>query len=308
MTEAALALAAWGRCPAPRLIKDRENAVYAATLPDGTRAALRLHRPGYQSAEAIRSELIWTEALAGAGLPVPRPLRTAEGALIHSLPGGRVASLVAWVPGAPLGTAGTRLSAPPETFHRIGQLLARIHDATDALTLPAGFTRPAWDADGLLGDAPLWGRFWENPALSQPESALLLQARDAARRHLDALSPGADTGLIHADLMRENILLDGTALRLIDFDDSGFGFRAYDLATLMLQNLAEPGYPDLLAAAAEGYASRRPLATAELPFFVALRCFASCGWAVPRLPPASPGLRAYAERALAQARRLLDGF
>ena len=50
-----------------------------------------------------------------------------------------------------------------------------------------------------------------------------------------------DRGLIHADLLGENILDDGAGLRLIDFDDCGWGFRFYDLGTAMLQSLGRPG-------------------------------------------------------------------
>ncbi len=311
MSEAAEALAAWGATDA-RLVNDRENAVYAVSLPGGAPAALRLHRRGYQSAAAIRSELVWTAGLADAGLPVPRPVPTRAGDLLASLSTGRLASVVEWLPGTPLGQAWVPLTGTPaaqaDTFARIGALLARLHAATDALALPAGFTRPAWDAEGLLGETPLWGRFWENPALTAAEAALLQDARAEARRRLDALAAaGADYGLIHADLMRENLLLDGAAIRLIDFDDSGFGFRAYDLGTLMIQNLIEPHWPDLLAAAAEGYARHRPLNPADLPLFVLLRCLASCGWAVPRLPQGAPLLRTYAERAAIRARAFLAG-
>lgn len=308
ISEAAEALAAWGAAAPPRLIKDRENAVYEVRLRSDLRAALRLHRPGYQSAEAIRSELVWTQGLADAGLPVPRPVVSAQGDFIQTLSTGRIASMVEWVGGQPLGEAWTPLPSTPatqaDTFHRVGALLARLHAATDALTLPRGFTRPAWNEDGLLGEAPLWGRFWENPALTRLERATLQAARTEARARLAAIRPTADYGLIHADLMRENLLIDGPTIRLIDFDDSGFGFRLYDLGTLMLQNLDEPAYPYLLAAAAEGYASLRPLDAAHIPMFVMLRCLASCGWAVPRLPAGSPRLRDYAVRAVRQA----EGF
>jgi Ser/Thr protein kinase RdoA (MazF antagonist) len=77
---------------------------------------------------------------------------------------------------------------------------------------------------------------------------------------------------------------------------------------LMLQNLDEPAYPELLAAAIEGYASLRPIDPTQVPLFVLLRCLASCGWAVPRLAPGSPALRAYAARAVTQARLFLDGL
>ncbi len=52
------------------------------------------------------------------------------------------------------------------------------------MTLPADFTRPAWDIDGLTGDAPFWGRFWEHPALSPDQAATLRKGRDFLRERL----------------------------------------------------------------------------------------------------------------------------
>ena len=56
----------WGVEDEPRLIKNRENAVFETRTAEGARAALRLHRPGYQSDDSIRSELWWSEALVAA--------------------------------------------------------------------------------------------------------------------------------------------------------------------------------------------------------------------------------------------------
>ncbi len=314
--EAEAALRAWGGASSPpRLVTHRENAVFEVVLADGRHAALRLHRREYQSAGAIRSELRWTLALARAGLAVPEPIPAGSGDLVACLPTGRVASVVAWVEGRPLGAAYHPLvgsvAEQCAMFSAVGRMLAALHDATDAMVLPEGFTRPSWDEGGLLGPEPFWGRFWENPALTSAEAEVLQTARARALDKLaDYRAAGADYGLIHADLMRENILVDGSQLRLIDFDDCGFGFRLYDLATLMLQNLAEPAYPNLLQAALDGYGAVRPLGAADialLPMFVMLRCFASCGWAVPRMAQDDPKLRFYAERALQQARLFLDG-
>ena len=82
--EALEAAAHWGGAAALRLIRDRENAVFEAALPAGL-AALRLHRVGYQSEAAIRSELWWCAALADAGAPVPRPIPAQDGELLHRL-------------------------------------------------------------------------------------------------------------------------------------------------------------------------------------------------------------------------------
>ena len=154
-----------------RLIATRENAVYRADLADGRRAALRLHRPGYQSAAAIEAELWWCGELARRGFPAPGPIPTLAGGLLAPA-GDRLASLVTWCPGAPVGAAATALAGSPADqaalFAAIGALIADLHTATDALTLPEGFTRPRWDADGVLGEAPLWGRFWDQSGLVRP--------------------------------------------------------------------------------------------------------------------------------------------
>ena len=42
---------------------------------------------------------------------------------------------------------------------------------------PTGFRRHAWDAAGLIGEQPLWGRFWELAALTPGQKDLLDRAR-----------------------------------------------------------------------------------------------------------------------------------
>ncbi len=312
---AAEALARWGGAGPLRPMAVRENAVFAVTLPGTGRAALRLHRRGYQGAEAIRSELWWLSALADAGLPVPRPLATASGETLVHLADGRIATLLSWVEGVPMGAAGVPLSGDPAAqirrHARLGHAVAALHVATDRLALPGWFTRPRWDAEGLLGPAPFWGRFWEHPAATAAERALLSEARRAAAALMaDHAAAGGDRGLIHADVLRENALWQGHRMALIDFDDSGFGFRLYDLGTALSQALAEPALPDLAAALAEGYARLRPLGAGDralLPWFTLLRCCASVGWTAPRLAPGDPRHRAYLDRALGAARVLLGG-
>ncbi len=301
----------WGATGAPRLIKDRENTVYEIALPGGDRAALRLHRPGYQSTAAIRSELWWMARLAEAGVPVPRPVPTRDGALVAEV--GRAASVVSWIDGAQIGDGATPLEADADAvtarYRALGALIARMHDATDALTLPPDFERLSWNRPAYTGEDPLWGRFWENPALTPDEAALLRAARaeaDAALARHEA--EGADFGLIHADVLRENVLTHDGRLSLIDFDDSGFGFRAYDLATAEVQGLEDPMNAAASLALHEAYrAARRADAPplGDVTLFVALRTFASCGWIVTRAAPDDPRLRFYADRAVRAARRLM---
>lgn len=309
MTEAEEAAQAFGGS-APKLIRKRENAVFEVMLPSG-RAALRLHRTGYQSAAAIRSELWWCRALAAAGVPVARPVPAVDGHLLVTLSNGRLASSVAWVDGLPLGEAGVPLAgsvAKQVQHHRaLGRLIAQMHSATDALELPDDFLRTRWDVDGLLGETPFWGRFWDHPALQPDDATLLRKTRDFLRERVRDHAQRASFGLIHADVLRENVFVGAKGLSLIDFDDSGFGFRLYDLGTVLSQNLFEPGLPQIAQALAEGYSETRPLDAAMIPIFTLMRCCASVGWTMPRLAPDDPIHRSHIARAVGLASRLLQG-
>ncbi|PTX50414.1 Ser/Thr protein kinase RdoA (MazF antagonist) [Gemmobacter caeni] len=309
MTEAEEAAALWGARILHEL-RNRENAVYAIALPDGAQAALRLHRTGYQNPAAIRSELWWCAELAKAGVAVPAPVASASGASLHQLQGGRLASVISWVEGAPFGEALVPLTgtAAEQTarHHALGRLLAEVHDATDRLTLPPDFTRPRWDIDGLTGETPLWGRFWDHPALSATEAALLRRARDLLRERLTDHARHSQPGPVHADVLRENILVSGDRLSLIDFDDSGIGFRLYDLGTVLSQDLYEPQHPALQAALIEGYGSLRQDDFNMAPLFTLARVLASVGWAMTRLPADHPVHRSHIARATMWADRQLS--
>jgi Ser/Thr protein kinase RdoA (MazF antagonist) len=300
MTPAEVAAQAWGG-RILRTLRDRENHVFEMTTPQG-RAALRLHRAGYQSPEAIRSELWWCAELARARLPIPAALPALNGHLLVSLPDGRHASAIAWIEGEALGEGAKPFAVPLpqvlDAYHALGSLLAQVHRTTDRLTLPAGFTRPRWDLDGLVGDQPLWGRFWDHPTATQDQRATLIRARDALRERL-----AGEIGLIHADVLRENVLVNGRSVSLIDFDDSGFGFRLHDLGTALVQTFAHPEQPQIRAALIAGYGTGDD---DMVQAFTLARALSSVGWTMPRLQPDDPIHKSHLARALTLAERLLN--
>ncbi len=301
------AAAHWGG-KVVRLIRNRENAVFEILGPMG-RAALRLHRQGYQDDAAIRSELWWCAALAVQGVAVPAALAALDGALLVRLSNGRNASVIAWVEGEALGEAGQQfpdpLSVVLQRHHALGRLLADFHEATDRLTLPADFTRPRWDIEGLVGEHPFWGRFWEHPVASPAQTATLHRARMFLRDRLTDHAKSGDFGPIHADVLRENVLVNGRSLSLIDFDDSGFGFRLYDLGTVLSQNLYEPHYLEIRDALIEGYTQTKPAKADMVEVFTLARTCASVGWTAPRLPLEDPVHRSHIARAVMWAERLM---
>lgn len=303
---ASVAAARWGG-QVRRSIADRENAVFEISLPSG-RAALRLHRSGYQDAEAIESELWWSSSLASAGVAVPAALPSLAGPMLQQLPGGRFASVIAWVDGAAIGSSGKPFSAPEaELFAQhlsLGRLLAQIHTATDKLDLPPDFRRTYWDVAGFVGEMPLWGRFWEHPAARPEQSATLTRARAFLRDKLMDFAAAADFGLIHADVLRENVLANDAGLTLIDFDDSGFGFREYDLGTALSQNLYEPAYQGIRDALIAGYTETRNASVEMVELFVLARTCASVGWTMPRFGSGDPTCARQIDRAVMWSNRL----
>lgn len=303
----ALALEAahhWGG-HSPRLIRNRENAVFEITLPTGP-AALRLHRMGYQSDAAIWSELWWCAALAAEGVAVPAALPSRDGALLVTLSNGRKASVIDWVTGEAMGIAGQPYDLPRHVLlerHRaLGRLVADFHAATARLTLPPDFSRPRWDIPGLVGENPFWGRFWEHPEANADQRATLQNAHAFLCERLEDHARTASIVPIHADVLRENVLVNDHSLSLIDFDDSGWGFALYDLGTVLSQNLYEPAYPDIRDALMAGYGTT-DIQTVEM--FTLARTCASVGWTMPRLAPGDPVHPRHIARACMWAERLI---
>lgn len=272
-----------------RLIKYRENAVFEVSR-NGFRAALRLHRHGYHSDPALTSELQWMEALADSGIRVPKVIPTAAGdAFAHAddegLPGVMQVDLFEWIDGQQLGSIEDGVADAGEaarTFGAIGELAAKVHNQAVTWELPDGFTRHAWDADGLAGENPVWGRFWEIEAASDAQRDILSRARERIHADLSALpkSPGKYS-VIHADFVAENILVDRDGVRLIDFDDAGFGWHLFELVTALIFLRGEAYFDAAEQALIEGYRKHRPLTEDDLqllPLFYLARSTTYVGW------------------------------
>ena len=277
------ALTLWGMAGAHyALVAERENAVFKVTTDHGC-LALRLHRKGYRTDQELWSELKWMEVAARGGIDVPKPVPSPYGKVLHAIDGVQV-DVLTWLSGAPLAdlfdTLGPNDRA--DVFYAVGQQMAHLHDISDAWAPPTEFHRCAWNQAGLLGAAPLWGRFWENPTLTNQDRALLTQFRATAQADLARMESTLDYGLIHADLVSANIMLDGTHVRLIDFDDGGFGFRLFEIATTLLKFMAEPDYDHLRTALIQGYTSVRAINLGALDLFLALRAATYVGWAITR--------------------------
>lgn len=187
-----------------------------------------------------------------------------------------------WVDGAVyrpttgLGPAGCRA---------LGHALGNLHTA--AQTVPLVEELPRWDAAALTSESSPLRPGPLDEIFSTSEVELL---RDVEGRATEAFARLAEfeesRGLIHADFILGNCLLRRRGAKwsvgVIDLDDCGMGYFAYDVATLA-DNLADfPGAARNIGAFLDGYRMARrlpPTVECELPVLMAARHAASCLWA-----------------------------
>ncbi|HUL25087.1 MAG TPA: phosphotransferase [Streptosporangiaceae bacterium] len=273
--------------PELRFIADEENTTFRvdATAPDGRdRFLLRVHRPArhgrnVDSAAAIGSELDWLTALrAGTDLMVPVPFRTIDGKLTTvttgpEVPEPRVCSVLRWMD-------GRVHSAAPRPVHlrRLGGVMARLHNHAGQWRIPRGFVRIRWDWETFFGDTMVYGGIsaadvWD--LLPDDLRRKFAQVASDMRRVMTHMGEDAGNfGLIHADLHLDNALFWRDEVRVIDFDDCGFGYWLYDIAVSLWELRYRDDYQDFRSALIDGYTQHRPLphgGLAHLDDFIAAR-------------------------------------
>ena len=199
----------WGlEAARSNLLKYRENAVFRVAASDGP--AIRAARAPRRLSQRCRAA---TPSSAGCAhclrmvSTCRSSCRASNGELFdHGGSPGRSGA----APGRPFrldrrtsssAASRVRSKAMPSrwqrTFRTIGALAARLHNQAERWTPPPGFTRHAWDTDGLVGEQPFWGRFWELAALSASQRSLLERARSPCAQR--AVAPRAQSAQLRAD-------------------------------------------------------------------------------------------------------------
>jgi Ser/Thr protein kinase RdoA (MazF antagonist) len=270
------------------LVKYRENAVFRVATEAGD-YALRLHRPGYHSIDELQSEADWLAVLQREGIAVPALVPTCQGEWLASVADkdGVVwfCDLLKWVSGEALGTVEKGLEGDAalqqQRFRRLGRECARLHQVCERSFAGQALPRHAWDAEGLVGNEPFWGPFWELAALSADQKQRLTEIRQCLQKELADYPVQADFGLIHADLVPENVLCDGDDICLIDFDDAGYGWYLFELVTALYFLTDDQGYDAIRKALLDGYQTVRPLPARleqDWDLFMMLRGLTYLGW------------------------------
>ncbi len=279
------ALPSYGRdADAPlRLLSLSENATYL--VDDGDPIVLRVHRPGYHSLEAIRSELAWMAALREQTDVVTPQLITAHD-------GSEVVTGVR--NDQPLHVdavtfiSGCTAEEKPDAvgFDQLGRITAVMHDHVQGWTAPDYFTRFSWDAETMISPQARWGNWRHAPGLTDTGEAVVERAAAQLWRRLAEFGGAPDRcGLIHADLRMANLMIDPNdpsgPITVIDFDDCGWSWYLADLGAVVSFIEDTPAAEQMIAGWLAGYREVRDLPAEHLemiPSFVMLRRLQLTAW------------------------------
>jgi len=283
----AAALPRWGLSPQAGIsvLSLSENATFAVDDRDrDRRLVIRVHRIGYSSAQEIRSELAWIDALSREGVvETAPPVPGRDGELLQTLEssdGGPSRHAVAFLRLDGEAPSGCEDAGP--WFERLGELTARMHRHARTWSRPSGFDRGRWDLEAMVGPRARWGPWRAALGLTTAGRDILERALARIEQRLAHFGTSRDRfGLVHADLHLANLLVQGTRLQIIDFDDCGFGWFMYDFAAAISFIEQQANLPQLLDAWTRGYRrlaglSREELA--EIPTFVVLRRILLSAW------------------------------
>jgi Ser/Thr protein kinase RdoA (MazF antagonist) len=276
------ALAAWGWPNAAlSLVLYANNAVFRFQTPETT-GGLRVYRPGKRPRPEIEAEWAWLgylqPRLAGQ---VPRQLTPIYTGHLPDEPNPVYAVAWAWLPGR--GVQPAELT--PATAARFGAFLARLHTVAIGWREGASQTdidRPRLDYAGLFGKNSPYNPGDGAVHISEASQRVLDAVAARVERVMATLDTAPNTfGLIHGDFIYKNTLWDGERVRVVDFEDCGYGYYLYDLATPLLFYKALPAYAALKQALWDGYTGVRPIPAdyrPDLETLIAGRYVASCRW------------------------------
>lgn len=242
-----------------KLIHHGENTTFRAKYK-GQNYLCRIHRPGYQTLETIRSEMEFIEHYRAFGLNVPKPIAIADepiSSAVQLLDAPNVADrfgvLFNWIQGRIQEKSSKKSAA------KVGAFMAKMHLASEAFNPSESFFRPLLDSQGLYkimgGDVSVF---------SKSDQELIATVQKQANARLEEIGQGKKSfGMVHCDFHAGNRLVQNGEVAAIDFDDCGWSWFIYDIAVCLSYHQSQADHEELTHLFFEGYRSVRPISEFE---------------------------------------------
>ncbi len=275
--------------PGCRLLAFSENATYLIFDPvTGEKlCVLRVGRPGYHTRPEYESEISWLRQINDyTPLTVANPIPARDGSFIQEVTDpatGNVYFCMAteFLSGETLEHE-TDPAAVPRHFEMLGEITAYLHRQTEIWNGTKEIVRPHWDCDNMIGPHAIWGDWRAYPELTPETQGAIERCVGIIYRRLERYGKTPQNyGVIHADLRDTNIIVEGDAVKVIDFDDFGFGWHLHDLAGALTFIEERDDVPDLVNAWLDGYRKVLPFTDTdfvEIDTFILQRRIQMLAW------------------------------
>lgn len=268
------------------LLNYSENATYLVKYPNTKeKQILRVSRPGYHTKAEIESELDWLKSIdAHAPLHVAPPIAGSNGEYVQEvdLENKRYhCTMFTFLKGeAPDEEKESELV---RQFELLGEITAHLHEhSINHGSKLANFKRLSWNYETILGDDPKWGRWQDGLGITPERKVLFQKVSEKIKARLERFGKSVTRyGLIHSDLRLANLLVEEDKIKVIDFDDCGYGWYLHDLGTALSFIEHKSYVPDLVASWVKGYRKVRNLSKEEeqeIPTFIMMRRLQLVAW------------------------------
>lgn len=265
------------------LLKYSENLTYLVKMNDGSQTVLRVCRPHYHNEKEMLSELIWIHQIKK-----DTDISTAD--VIPDINGEFISKCVVdgqeyrctmfeYMSGKNIyKVQGNELYGYME---KVGEVAAKLHNHVISWTESSSLDRFTWDFEDLVGETSRWGDYSMMKGLSKELMQQYDEAIEIIKVRLQRYGKDKNRyGLIHSDLSINNILADGDDIKVLDFDDCGFGWFLYDFSTAVLEYFDDT-LEECMEALLRGYEKYRQLTQydlEEIETFIVLRKIVRIGW------------------------------
>jgi Ser/Thr protein kinase RdoA (MazF antagonist) len=243
-----------------RLYKRGLNDTYLVETKQD-RYILRFYRKGWRTKPEIDSELELLAFLHERNLPVAYPIERKGGGFTEELAapeGNRYAAVFSYAPGR---AVSKKLES--EQSRRLGEVLATLHTTMDDFTL--NFSRPALSSEYLLDCSldvmtPLFQHRQNDIAYLQKQIEKIKRTLVELELPFSAPTYGICIGDVHSENAH---FTDKGEPTLFDFDQCGYGWRAFDIAKFIHTSFSWKIDDNVRKPFLDGYQALRQLSEAE---------------------------------------------